>query len=112
MGSAGLRMPLLDRRPERPFSAAVPPSKLRAIRGRRDTVSSVCELCAALERLLRDLKLEIEKEIQRRELGFSSLEDEKLSRRLLDKALESLAQTEAAYERHKREHGKAQGSGG
>jgi hypothetical protein len=69
-------------------------------------VSTSCDRCVALERRLRDLKLELEVEIQRRELGFSSPEEEKGSRQLFDKALELFAQAEVVYEHHKREHGK------
>ena len=75
-------------------------------------MSSSCERCAALERWLRDLRLEIEREIQRRERGFSSPEDEKESRQRFDEMRRLLAQTDEVYRRHKREHGKAQGSGG
>jgi hypothetical protein len=74
-------------------------------------LSSSCERCAALERWLRDLRLEIEREIQRRECGFNSPKDENESRQRFDEMRELLAQTEAVYERHKREHRKAQGSG-
>jgi len=65
---------------------------------------SGCDRCTALERWLQDLRLEIEDEIARREHGFGSATDEKVSRQLLDEALEILAKTEALYEHHCLDH--------
>jgi len=65
---------------------------------------SECDRCTALERWLQDLRLEIEDEIARREHGFGSATDEKVSRQLLDEALEILAKTEALYEHHCLDH--------
>jgi hypothetical protein len=64
-----------------------------------------CDRCTALERWLLDLRQEIEQEIDRREHGFGSAKDEKISRQLLDEARELLAKTEAVYQHHRREHG-------
>ena len=67
-------------------------------------MSSTCESCAILERWLRDLRLEIEKEISKRKRGFNSLRDEKVSRQLLDEAQRVFAETEEIYNRHRRKH--------
>ena len=67
-------------------------------------MSGRCERCSVLERWLRDLKLEIEKEISKRESGFSSLGDERVSRQLLEEAQRVFTETEALYERHRRTH--------
>ena len=67
-------------------------------------MSTTCDRCTALQRWLRDLKLDIEKEIAKHELGFSSQEDERVSRQLFDEAWELFTQTEALYKRHQREH--------
>jgi hypothetical protein len=72
-------------------------------------VSTTCDRCDALERWLRDLKLEMEKETQSRERGFSSYEDERVSHQLFEEARELFEQTEALYKRHQREHAKRVG---
>jgi hypothetical protein len=67
-------------------------------------VPDTCGSCAVLERWLRDLKAEIEEEISKRERGFNSPGDERVSRQLLDEAQKVFAETEALYERHRRTH--------
>jgi hypothetical protein len=64
-----------------------------------------CGRCTALEQWLQDLRLEIEQEIDRREHGFGSAKDEKVSHELLDEALELLIKTDAVYQHHRQEHG-------
>jgi hypothetical protein len=67
-------------------------------------VSNTCESCAVLERWLRDLKLEIEIELSKRELGFGSPRDERISQQLLDEARKAFAETEVLYKQHRRKH--------
>jgi hypothetical protein len=76
-----------------PFTLSV----LRAPKRRQEDVSTTCDRCDALERWLRDLKLEIKKETERRELGLASRGNEKLSQQLLDEARELFEQIQALY---------------
>ena len=66
-------------------------------------MAETCPSCAALERELDDIKGKIADEIRRGHQHRSDTPSEKATRRSLGKLVASLAESQALYDRHRRD---------